>query len=631
VTPEEQARLDALERRVAELERRLDDAVMAPRKAKPAAAVSAPTPRRQLETTLGVNWISRIAVVTVVLALAFFFEYAFENRWITERGRVLLGLAFAAAALAAGERFWRAGHRAYGQSLAAAGIAFLYLSFWAAFALYALVPLAAAFGLMAVATVAAGFLALRYGSQAVALLGLAGGFATPLLLQRAGEPWFVLGYALLLDGGAVWVGQARAWRWTEGLAIFGTALLYANAGPPQPFFALFVAAYFALFAQTQVFPVAELLAGMALVLIWSPGPTGLAAALVLAVAGVLVGRTPRSARDPLVPPGRSPATAGSFAGWWLAYAVWRAHAGTPPVELPLLLVVLGFLLFLLSDLRRPALQLLDLLVLALNAAFFFGAAYDLLHGSYGGLLAVAIAAAYAALARILWRRDPRGALLAAGTACVLLVLAAPVQFAGYRITMAWALEAAAVVWIGVRLAERRAVFAAYAVFALVVIRLTFFDSRMYAGTVQYDALVNARFLAFAVSAASLWAAAWWLRTGRAAQTAYTAGHAAMLAGLGLEAVGWAARTSAPANFHSVASTAVSVVAAGYAVLLVAGGTAWRHAGSRMLGMGLIALVVLKLYLYDVWLLGAFYRMAAFAILGALLLVVSYVYSRRARA
>jgi uncharacterized membrane protein len=37
--------------------------------------------------------------------------------------------------------------------------------------------------------------------------------------------------------------------------------------------------------------------------------------------------------------------------------------------------------------------------------------------------------------------------------------------------------------------------------------------------------------------------------------------------------------------------------------------------------------VAKLYLYDVWLLGQFYRMAAFAILGVLLLAMSYLYSR----
>jgi uncharacterized membrane protein len=38
-------------------------------------------------------------------------------------------------------------------------------------------------------------------------------------------------------------------------------------------------------------------------------------------------------------------------------------------------------------------------------------------------------------------------------------------------------------------------------------------------------------------------------------------------------------------------------------------------------------VVIKLYLYDVWLLTRFYRVSAFVALGILLLVASYVYSR----
>ena len=62
--------------------------------------------------------------------------------------------------------------------------------------------------------------------------------------------------------------------------------------------------------------------------------------------------------------------------------------------------------------------------------------------------------------------------------------------------------------------------------------------------------------------------------------------------------------------------------------LVAGGSLRVHAFTRILGIGLIGLVVLKLYLYDVWLLAPFYRMAAFAILGVLLLAVAFIYRRR---
>jgi uncharacterized membrane protein len=101
----------------------------------------------------------------------------------------------------------------------------------------------------------------------------------------------------------------------------------------------------------------------------------------------------------------------------------------------------------------------------------------------------------------------------------------------------------------------------------------------------------------------------------------------LLWGLGLEVAGWAQRTAEPQNLRSVTSTSISVLVAAYAVMLVAAGVSRRSAVTRVIGMALIGLVVLKLYLYDVWLLGQFYRMTAFAILGVLLLVMSYFYSR----
>ncbi|MBV9265724.1 MAG: DUF2339 domain-containing protein, partial [Acidobacteriaceae bacterium] len=45
------------------------------------------------------------------------------------------------------------------------------------------------------------------------------------------------------------------------------------------------------------------------------------------------------------------------------------------------------------------------------------------------------------------------------------------------------------------------------------------------------------------------------------------------------------------------------------------------------GLVLIGLVIIKLYLFDVWLLNRVYRISAFVALGALLLITSFLYSR----
>jgi uncharacterized membrane protein len=65
----------------------------------------------------------------------------------------------------------------------------------------------------------------------------------------------------------------------------------------------------------------------------------------------------------------------------------------------------------------------------------------------------------------------------------------------------------------------------------------------------------------------------------------------------------------------------------YALLLIGAGVWSRTLVNRVMGLGLIGLVVVKLYVYDVWQLVRIYRIVAFAALGALLLITSYLYSR----
>jgi uncharacterized membrane protein len=141
-------------------------------------------------------------------------------------------------------------------------------------------------------------------------------------------------------------------------------------------------------------------------------------------------------------------------------------------------------------------------------------------------------------------------------------------------------------------------------------------------------LWNPRFLTFATAAAACWLAAWWIRTGTAALAPYLTGHFATLWALGAEVIGFVNRTAAPPDLLNARSTALSILMALYAVLLVAQGVVRRSALNRLLGLSLIGVVALKLYLYDVWRFsGGMYRVAAFAALGLLLLLMSYLYSR----
>jgi uncharacterized membrane protein len=165
------------------------------------------------------------------------------------------------------------------------------------------------------------------------------------------------------------------------------------------------------------------------------------------------------------------------------------------------------------------------------------------------------------------------------------------------------------------------------VFALVLVRLVTLDSAMYSIDYFYTGFANRRFLTFSISAASLWMASRFAGARESQSVAYGAGHLVMLWALGLEVAGWAGRTSDPQDVANVVSTGISILMAVYASALVVAGVVLRSALNRILGLGLFALVIVKLYLLDVWSLSRGFRITAFLALGGLLLLVSYLYSR----
>ena len=78
---------------------------------------------------------------------------------------------------------------------------------------------------------------------------------------------------------------------------------------------------------------------------------------------------------------------------------------------------------------------------------------------------------------------------------------------------------------------------------------------------------------------------------------------------------------------STASTLASVLLALYGIALLALGFSRGRYPDRALGSTFLGLVIAKLYLYDIWQLNYTARITAFVVLGILLLLASFLYSR----
>lgn len=230
----------------------------------PLPALSAPARREgELEKKIGQYWLNRIGIAAMLIGVSYFLKYAFENNWIGPAGRIVVGLVAGIALILWSERFRARNYAAFSYSLKAVGIGTLYLSLWAAYQVYHLIPAAAAFVAMAIVTAATIALALSQNAELLASFAMVGGFATPVLLSTGENHEVALfSYVALLDVAILTMVVVRPWRRLLWGSFSGTVALFVGwyvsyyrdgyAGyypsPQRPLTVCFAALFAAIFA-----------------------------------------------------------------------------------------------------------------------------------------------------------------------------------------------------------------------------------------------------------------------------------------------------------------------------------------------------------------------------------------------
>jgi uncharacterized membrane protein len=188
-----------------------------------------PATTSDFATNLGPKLLVAAGGLAVVVFLGFFVRYAWENDWVGPTGRVLSAAIFSLGLLAGGLGLMSREYRPLGQGLAASGLAGLYVTAFAAHAVYALVPRGAAAVFMVIVTACAVLLAERLDARLLAGLAWVGGYLAPILLSTGEDRALSLfSYLLLLGAGRAIRHRRRPWPETLALALAGTAILYTG-------------------------------------------------------------------------------------------------------------------------------------------------------------------------------------------------------------------------------------------------------------------------------------------------------------------------------------------------------------------------------------------------------------------
>jgi uncharacterized membrane protein len=269
-----------------------------------------------------------------------------------------------------------------------------------------------------------------------------------------------------------------------------------------------------------------------------------------------------------------------------------------------------------------------------NGVFACAAAYMIFeHQWLAGApwLAWALGAGYGALAWSIRRFNLEAALHYAVLAFALIAAGVALRFDGPWVIAVTAAEGAGVAWIGLRVA--RTWFRTVGLIVVAFASAQWLTLALSAPPASLPFLFNSRTATGAFIVVLVYALAVWHRTNsRAASRLFAplivAAQILTVAVLTAEASAfWEVRTLTQSYARVAAQLSISLLWAVYAAALVVVGLRQRFPPVRYVGMALFALTLGKVFLSDFTLLAGFYRVAGFLAVGAVLVLVSFLYQR----
>ena len=185
---------------------------------EPSRPFSPVLPRsRPFEQWVGQRGLLAVGVVALILAAGYLLKLSFDRGWISPAMRCAGGVL---AGVAVGATGWRLHprYRTYGAALIGCGAAIIYLSVWAAARLYGFLPPTPGIAALALISLSLAAIAYAIDVQALGLTAVVGAFVAPVLLgrQRANADLLLL-YQGCMAASLGWVAARRAWRYTMGL------------------------------------------------------------------------------------------------------------------------------------------------------------------------------------------------------------------------------------------------------------------------------------------------------------------------------------------------------------------------------------------------------------------------------
>ncbi|PWB59984.1 MAG: DUF2339 domain-containing protein [Betaproteobacteria bacterium] len=180
--------------------------------ARAPVAMPEPRPNPLIAWLTGGNTIARVGAVILFVGVSFLVKYAADHRLLPIELRLAAVAGAAIAMLFFGWRM-RESRRGYALTLQGVGVGIFYLTIFAAFRLYHLLPAGTAMAILVVTAALAAYLAVRQDAMALAVIGTVGGFLAPVLAStHSGNHVLLFSYYAVLNAAILAMAVRKSWR-----------------------------------------------------------------------------------------------------------------------------------------------------------------------------------------------------------------------------------------------------------------------------------------------------------------------------------------------------------------------------------------------------------------------------------
>jgi uncharacterized membrane protein len=176
------------------------------------------------------NTIVKVGLLVLFFGVSFLVKFASEQGLLPIEFRLLV-LAFFALGLTAFGWKERKKRAEYALSLQGGGIGILFITTFAAFKIYQLIPSPLAFIFLVILSGLSSWLAVIQDSRSLAIFGVVGGFLAPILTSSGkGNHIILFSYYLILNAGIFVINTKKTWRSLSLLGFLFTYVISSSWG-----------------------------------------------------------------------------------------------------------------------------------------------------------------------------------------------------------------------------------------------------------------------------------------------------------------------------------------------------------------------------------------------------------------